>query len=72
MTEDRARERWLAMRATELAGVAGAVMGLVLMSRAQATAPRLLGAAILLSALLMIAVVPRHLARRWRSGEGRE
>lgn len=65
--DELARRRYYTMRAVELAGVAGAVFGLVLMGRSDDTLPRILGAAILLSALLMIAVVPRSMARRWRT-----
>lgn len=52
-----------------IAGAAGGVFGLVLAGRAQALGPKLLGIGIVLSALLMIATVPRALARRWRSPE---
>jgi hypothetical protein len=62
-----ARQRYFTMRAVELAGVAGAVFGLVIAGRSEAMALRLLGAAIILSALLMIAIVPRAMARRWRT-----
>lgn len=65
--DDLARRRWLTLTLTRLAGSAGAVFGLVLLGRAQTLGPKVLGGAILLSALLMIAVVPRALARRWRS-----
>jgi len=65
--EETSRRRWLAMRGAELAGVAGAVFGLVLMGRAAGDGHRWLGAAILVSAMIVVAVVPRHLARRWRS-----
>ena len=51
----------------ELLGVAGAVFGLVLVGRSEAIEPRLLGAAIILSALAVIATVPRAMARRWRT-----
>jgi hypothetical protein len=64
---DPARGRYYTMMAIEIAGVAGAVFGLVLAGRSVGLVPRLLGGAIVLSALLMIAVVPRSLARRWRS-----
>ena len=68
MTEDAlARRRWLAITGVRLAGTAGAVFALVLIGRAHSLGPRLLGAAIVLSALLMIATVPRALAHRWRS-----
>ena len=64
---DPARGRWAAIVATRLAGTAGALLGVVLLGRAQTTGPRLLGVAIVVSALWMIATVPRALARRWRS-----
>ena len=70
MSDDAlARRRWLAIVLTRLAGTAGAVFGLVLAGRAQALGPKLLGVAIVLSALLMIATVPRALAARWRTPE---
>ncbi len=61
------KRRWLTMTLTRLAGSTGAVFGLVLLGRAHTVGPKLLGAAIVLSALLMIAIVPRAMARRWRS-----
>lgn len=64
---DPARLRWLTMVATRLLGTAGAVFGLVLTGRAHTLGPQLLGAAIVVSAVLMIAIVPRALAHRWRS-----
>lgn len=64
---DPARRRWLLIVLTRLAGTAGAVFGLVLLGRAQALGPKLLGAAIVLSALVMIAFVPRALTHRWRT-----
>ena len=69
MSDEQAHRRWLAITLTRLAGTAGAVFGLVLTGRATTLAPQLLGIGIVLSALLMIAVVPRALARRWRSPE---
>lgn len=64
-----ARRRWLILTLVRLAGVADAVFGLVLIGRAGTLGPKLLGLAIVLSALLLIAIVPRALARRWRSPE---
>jgi len=64
-----ARRRWLALVSARIAGVAGAVLGLVLLARASQWPEKLLGAAIALSALVVMAVVPLHLARRWRSPE---
>jgi hypothetical protein len=62
-----ARRRYYSMMGVELLGVAGAVFGLVLVGRSEAMEPRLLGAAIILSALAVIATVPRAMARRWRT-----
>lgn len=67
MTEDPARRRWGAIVAVRLAATAGAVFGVVLLGRAHEWGPRVLGVAIVLSALWMLAIVPRALARRWRS-----
>jgi uncharacterized membrane protein YfcA len=64
---DPARGRWAAIVATRLAGAVGALLGVVLLGRAQTLGPKLLGVAIVVSALWMIATVPRALARRWRS-----
>lgn len=64
---DPAIGRWLAMVGVRIAGAAGAMFGLVLIGRAHALGPKILGTAIVLSALLMIATVPRSLAARWRT-----
>lgn len=67
MTEDPARSRYFLMVLAQIVAVAGAVFGLVLMAKADAGWIRVLGGAILLSGLYCIAVVPRALARRWRT-----
>lgn len=67
MTEDPARSRYFLMVMSQIVAVAGAVFGLVILGKAETMWMRLLGAAILLSALYCIAVVPRALARRWRT-----
>lgn len=67
--EALARRRWIMIRAIELAGVAGAIFGLILIGRSDALPPRLLGFAIVVSAMAMVATVPRGLAHRWRSRE---
>lgn len=68
MSDDRtARNRYFMIVGARLAGVAGAVLGLVLIGRAQTTEPKVVGTALVLAALLMIAIVPRALARRWRT-----
>lgn len=70
MAEDEdtlARRRWLVIVLTRIAGACGAVLGVVLLARAHTLGPRLLGIAIVLAALWMIATVPRALAHRWRT-----
>lgn len=68
MTEDSlARRRWFTIVATRIVATAGAVFGLVIAGRAGDWTTKGLGVAIILSAIYMMAVVPRSLARRWRS-----
>lgn len=62
-----ARNRYFMMVATRIIGAGGALFGLVLLSRAPTLPLKILGMAIVLSALLAMAVVPRSLARRWRT-----
>ena len=66
-----ARDRYFVLAGVRLAGVAGAMLGLMLVARADATVPKVIGTALVLAALLMIATVPRTLARRWRSPAGK-
>lgn len=68
MTPDtQARNRWFAIVAARIAATAGAVLGLVLIARALDWPTKLLGIAIVLAALYVMAVVPKALASRWRS-----
>ncbi len=69
VSEARAQRRWLALVGIRLAGVAGAVLGMVLAARAHELLPKLIGIALVLAALVVIAVVPASLAHRWRSPE---
>lgn len=64
---DPARNRWLAIVGSRIAGAIGGAFGVVLLGRAETLGPKLLGVAIVLSALVMIAILPRSLARRWRT-----
>ena len=61
------KRRYFLIVGTQLVGTAGAVLGLLLIGRSNALGPKILGIAIVLSALLVIAIVPRSLARRWRT-----
>ncbi|MDN4633502.1 hypothetical protein QCD71_18415 [Sphingomonas sp. PsM26] len=62
-----ARNRYFLMAGSRLLGVAGALLGLLLIARGDATEPKAVGTALVISALLLIAIVPRALARRWRT-----
>jgi drug/metabolite transporter (DMT)-like permease len=64
---DPARGRYFIIVATRIAGAAGAVLGVVLVARAPTIGPKVLGIAIVLSAMAMMAIVPRSLARKWRT-----
>jgi uncharacterized membrane protein YfcA len=62
-----ARNRWFAMVAVRLAATAGAVLGLILVARAQDGVSKGIGIALVLASLYMMAVIPRALAARWRT-----
>ncbi|MFV1919219.1 hypothetical protein VPH46_07280 [Sphingomonas sp. MJ1 (PH-R8)] len=67
MSADPARNRWLVLVLVRILASAGAVLGLMLLTRATEWPPKLLGVAIVLCALYVMAVVPRALAHRWRT-----
>ena len=62
-----ARNRYLAIVTSRLVAAAGAVFGLVLLSRGMSIGQKILGTAIVISAMIVMAVVPAALARRWRT-----
>jgi hypothetical protein len=64
-----ARTRYFAIVGVNLVATAGAVLGLLVAGRANNWEGTVLGGAILLSALYVMAVVPRAMARRWRTPE---
>lgn len=65
--ETTARNRWLAMVGTRIGSAAGAVLGVILLARAHDWATKILGVAIVVMALYVMAVVPLALAKRWSS-----
>jgi hypothetical protein len=65
--DSQARSRYYMMMAVNLVAVAGAVFGLVLAGRSNDWGQTILGGAIVISALYMMAVVPRAMARKWRT-----
>ncbi|MBC7159431.1 MAG: hypothetical protein H5U21_05190 [Porphyrobacter sp.] len=62
----RARNRWLALSLSRIAGSVLAVLGVLVLAQ-PARAPAWLGGVALVAGLVAMAVVPRHLARKWRS-----
>lgn len=66
-SEAQARNRYYMMMAVNLVAVAGAIFGLVLAGRSNDWGQTILGGAIIISALYMMAVVPRAMARKWRT-----
>lgn len=64
-TPTQSRNRYLAIVAARLTGAIGAVFGLVLAARYPQWQMKVLGGAILLSAIYMSWVVPLALAHRW-------
>jgi len=66
--EDRlARNRYFIIVGVNMLATAGAVLGLLIAGRSVTTEHAVLGGALLLASLYMMAVVPRWLARRWRT-----
>lgn len=62
-----ARRRYYSMTGVHLLATAGAVFGLVIAGRGNDWYTTVLGGAIIVSALWVMAVVPRAMARKWRS-----
>ena len=70
-TDTQARNRWFAIVGVRLAATAGAVLGLILLARAEGWPTKALGVALVLASLYLMAVLPLALAHRWRSTAGR-
>lgn len=64
---DPAVRRWWVLVLVRIVAAAGAVFGLVLLSRAVAVPDKLVGAALVLVSIWVMAFVPKALAHRWRS-----
>lgn len=65
--EALARRRYYMMTGVHLIATAGAIFGLVIAGRGNDWYTTVLGGAIIVSALWVMAVVPRAMARKWRS-----
>ena len=66
---DPALPRWAAMMAVRFGATLGAILGVVLLGRAQDLPTKALGVAIVAAGLWVIATVPKALAYRWRTPE---
>jgi membrane-anchored protein YejM (alkaline phosphatase superfamily) len=62
-----AMKRYYLIVAVNMIGTAGAVLGLLIAGRAQEYQMTLFGATVLMSSLYVMAVVPKSLARRWKT-----
>ena len=66
VSEETARNRWLAIVVARLAGVAMVILGLLIVEQA-IDAPEVLGYALALAGLAGTFVAPIALARRWKT-----
>ena len=64
-----ARNRYFIMTGVNLGAVAGAVLGLLIAGRSQDNVTSILGGALILASLYIMATVPRAMARKWKSPE---
>ena len=64
---DPARNRFFTIALSRIAGVAVALVGIVIMGRAVAYEWRIAGLSVALLGLTLMALGPRALARRWRT-----
>ncbi|MDH7971427.1 hypothetical protein QH494_04475 [Sphingomonas sp. AR_OL41] len=65
--DSTARNRYLLIAGSRIIGSLGAILGIILLARAQDWPTKGLGVAIVLAALYMVATVPAALAHRWRT-----
>ena len=64
---EQSRNRFVVINAFRLLGTAGAVFGVILAAKTEQWPIKLLGGAIVLSALYMMWTIPAALAHRWRT-----
>lgn len=64
---DPARRRYMTMAAARLSGALFASIGVVLVGRATMDEQRWIGTAVIVLGLFEMALLPRLLARRWRT-----
>ena len=64
-----ARNRYFLMTGVNLVAVGGAVLGLLIAGRSQDNLTSILGGALILVSLYCMAIVPRAMARKWKTPE---
>ncbi len=64
---DPARARYFVMAGARLSGALFAVIGIVLVGRATVTEQSVIGTLVVVLGLIEMALLPRMLARRWRT-----
>lgn len=62
-----AQKRYFMIQGVNIAACAGAVLGLLIAGRSVTSFHTILGGALILASLYVMAVVPRALAKRWRT-----
>lgn len=70
MSNDPARARFFLLSLARIGGVAITMLGLLIATDAVPLAPREIGYALVLIGLVETALLPRYLARRWRTPPG--
>lgn len=65
--ERLAIKRYYAMQAVNIAGCAGAVLGLLIAGRSVTTFHTMLGGTLVLASLYIMAAVPKAMAKRWKT-----
>lgn len=65
--DDRARNRYFVMTGARVSGALFAAIGIMLVARATVDEQRWIGTAVIVLGLIEMALLPRYLARRWRT-----
>ncbi|HEX8302944.1 hypothetical protein [Sphingomonas sp.] len=65
--ERLAQKRYYLIQGVNIGACAGAVLGLLIAGRSVTTVHTMLGGALILASLYVMAVVPRAMAKRWKT-----
>jgi hypothetical protein len=67
MTEDLARRRFMLLSLLRLAGVAVAFLGVAIVGKRLIEPADIIGGALIVTGALTVLILPRHVARAWRT-----